>query len=41
MAAPRLGAQSQYRWDEVVREILETVDLARLAAVADELDMVG
>ena len=35
------GAQSQYRWDEVVREILETVDLARLAAVADELNMVG
>jgi hypothetical protein len=35
------GAQSQDGSDEVVREILETVDLVRLAAVADELGMKG
>ena len=41
VAALRLGAQSQDGSDEGVREILETVDLVRLAAVADELGMRG
>jgi hypothetical protein len=39
--ALRPWAQSQYRSDEVVREILETVDLVTLTAVADELGGMG
>ena len=41
LAALRLWAQSLYRPDEVVGEILETLDLVTLGAVAAELRAVG
>jgi hypothetical protein len=41
LAALRLSAQNQYRSDEVVREILETPNLATLAEVAGKLRQTG
>ena len=41
LAALRLWAQNQYRSDQVVREILEALDLVRLADVAGELHETG
>ena len=41
LAALRLWAQSRYRPDQVVREILETLDLVTLAVVAAELRAAG
>jgi len=41
LAALRLWAQSQYRSDEIVREILETVSLVTLGAVAAQLQALG
>ena len=41
LAALRLWAQHHYRSDQVVREILETVDLVTLHEVATELRSVG
>jgi hypothetical protein len=39
--ALRLWAQSHYRSDQVVREILETLDLVTLGVVAAELRAAG
>ena len=41
LAALRLWAQIQYRSDQAVREILETVHLVMLSKVAAELHAVG
>ena len=41
LAALRLWAQNHHRSDQVVREILETVDLVTLAEVAAELRETG
>jgi hypothetical protein len=41
LAALRLWAQNQYRSDQVVREILETLDAVTLAEVAGELQETG
>jgi len=41
LAALRLWAQSRYRPDQVVREILEPLDLVTLGVVAAELRAVG
>ena len=41
LAALRLSAQSHYRPDQVVREILETLDPVTLGEVAAELRAVG
>jgi hypothetical protein len=41
LAALRLWAQSQYRSDQVVREILESVDVVALQDVAHELRELG
>jgi hypothetical protein len=41
LAALRLWAQSQYRSDQVVREMLETVDVVALEQVATELRAIG
>jgi hypothetical protein len=41
LAALRLWAQSRYRSDQVVRKILETLDLVTLGVVAAELRAVG
>jgi hypothetical protein len=41
LAALRLWAQSQYRSDQVVREVLEAADLDTLRDIADELRAAG
>ena len=41
LAALRLWAQTQYRSDQVVREILEAVDEVFLESVADDLRALG
>ena len=41
LAALRLWAQSQYRSDQVVRDVLEANDVIALRAVADELRQLG
>jgi hypothetical protein len=41
LATLRLWAQSQYRSDQVVREMLETVDVVALDQVATELRAIG
>ena len=41
LAALRLWAQSRYRPDQVVREILDPLDLVTLGVVAAELRAVG
>jgi hypothetical protein len=41
LAALRLWAQSHYRSDQVVREILETLDLVTLGVVAADLRAAG
>jgi hypothetical protein len=41
LAALRLWAQSQYRSDQVVREMLETVDVVALEGVVTELRAIG
>ena len=41
LAALRLWAQHHYRSDQVVREVLETVDLVTLQEVASELRSAG
>jgi hypothetical protein len=41
LSALRLWAQSQYRSDQVVRDILEAGDVVALREVADELGTIG